>query len=116
MKGRHIGEFEEIVMLACVILNDQAYGYAIAKEIFSKSGREVSLSAVHSALKRLESKGFLNSSLANGTTIRGGKPRRLFKLTTQGETVLGEYMNLRKKMWSSIPQDVYQTLAAHIKG
>ncbi len=86
MKGSYLGEFEEIVLLAVAILHDEAYGYAIGQQIEAQTGRSVSLSAVHSALHRLEKKEFLTSRLAGATTKRGGKRRRFFTMTACGES------------------------------
>lgn len=108
MKGTYLGEFEELVLLATAILYDEAYGYAIAKELSTRTGREVSISAVHAALNRLEKKGFLRSRLAEGTTRRGGKKRRFFTLTANGKTSLCEANNLRQNMWSAIPKILFE--------
>lgn len=108
MKGTYLGEFEELVLLSCAILYNEAYGYAISQEIEKQTGRSISLSAVHSALHRLEKKGFLTSQLAGATTKRGGKRRRFFIITPEGKSTLQEAMQLRKQMWASIPQIVFQ--------
>jgi DNA-binding PadR family transcriptional regulator len=88
MKGIYLGEFEEMVLLIVGILYDQAYGLAISKEIARQTERAVHLSAVHSALHRLEKKGFLSSRLAEATQERGGKRKRLFTLTAAGSKAL----------------------------
>ncbi len=109
MKGTYLGEFEELVLLSAAILYDEAYGYAIAQEIEKQTGRSISLSAVHSALHRLEQKSFLTSRLAGATTKRGGKRRRFFTLTSDGKLALQEAMQLRQQMWAAIPQVVFHT-------
>ncbi|MDN5210589.1 helix-turn-helix transcriptional regulator [Fulvivirgaceae bacterium BMA12] len=107
MKGLNLGEFEEIVILAVAILDDKAYGYAISREIQHQTGRIVSLGAVHSALHRLEKKGFLQSHLAGATTKRGGKRRRFFLLTNYGKKAVEEKRRVRENMWLSIPKVVW---------
>ncbi len=110
MKGTYLGEFEEIVMLSVAILQEEAYGYAIAKEIEDRSGRKASLSALHTALHRLEKKGVLASQLAGATTKRGGKRRRFFIITIEGKLVLQESMRLRKQMWEAIPKIAWNNI------
>ena len=61
MKGTNLGEFEELVLLVVVALPQEAYSVAIADEIRVKAGRKVAHSVVHTALYRLEEKGFLKS-------------------------------------------------------
>lgn len=109
MKGTQLGEFEEIVLLAAAILQDEAYGYAISKEVAEQTGRAVSLSAIHSALHRLEKKGFLVSHLAGATTQRGGKRRRFFAMTAAGKAALQEARQLRQRMWARVPVVVWET-------
>ena len=107
MKGSYLGEFEEIVLLAVAILHDEAYGYAIGQQIEAQTGRSVSLSAVHSALHRLEKKEFLTSRLAGATTRRGGKRRRFFTMTTAGKAALHEAHQVRQRMWALVPPMVW---------
>lgn len=102
MKGTYLGEFEEIVLLTVGILYENAYGLAITKEISSQTGRTVVLSAVHSALHRLEKKGFLYSKLGEASEERGGKRKRLFSLTTAGSKALQEAVEQRNSLFKQI--------------
>lgn len=104
MKGKHLGEFEELVLLTVGILYDEAYGLSIKKEIKARSDRSVNLSAIHAALYRLEEKGFVNARMGEATGKRGGKRKKLFTLTTYGVSTLNELRELREAMWSSIPK------------
>ena len=54
-----LGEFEQIVMLALLRLGPDAYGATVSAEIEKRSGRGVSVSAVHTTLERLEQKGLV---------------------------------------------------------
>ena len=84
----NIGEFEEIVMLTVGILNESAYGFAIKHEIETRLKRTVSMGALHTALYRLEEKGFLNSRMGEMASIRGGKRKRLFTISKSGKQAL----------------------------
>ena len=75
MKGTYLGEFEEIVLLAVGILGDDAYGVSIRKEIEMQSGRDVNIGAVHTAVHRLEAKGFLFERKINCNYIVVGTSR-----------------------------------------
>jgi DNA-binding PadR family transcriptional regulator len=108
MKGTYLGEFEEMVLLIVGVLFDQAYGHAITKEIAVQTGRSVHLSAVHSALHRLEKKGFLSSRLAEATQERGGKRKRLFTLTAAGGRALESALSLRNELYGQIPRIALQ--------
>ena len=108
MKGTYLGEFEEIVLLATGILYDEAYGVSIRQEIENQSGRNVNIGAVHTALHRLEDKGFLISRFGEAEEVRGGKRKRLFTLTSYGVKALRDAQTLRKQMWSQLPKVVLQ--------
>jgi PadR family transcriptional regulator, regulatory protein PadR len=104
MKGTYLGEFEELVLLAVGILYDEAYGISIKTEIEKQTNRSVSISAVHTALHRLEEKGFVKSRFGEALEIRGGKRKRLFTLTKVGIKTLKASQDLRMQMWTSLPQ------------
>ena len=81
MSQYHLGEFEEIVLLAVAILNGKAYGVSIIEEIESRLNRNVSLGAMQTVLKRLEDKGLVQSEFGEATKVRGGKRKRLYEIT-----------------------------------
>lgn len=108
MKGTYLGEFEEIVLLAVGILRDGAYGVSIRQEIEDQTARNVNIGAVHTALHRLEDKGYLLSQFGEAEEVRGGKRKRLFTLTSAGVSVLREAQALRKQMWARLPKMLLQ--------
>ena len=104
MKGDHLGEFEELVLLTIAMLYDDAYGIGIQKELKEKCGRSVTISTVHAALYRLKKKGFIASRYGEVTPERGGKRKMLFKVTQEGEGVLTRSREMREKLWKAIPK------------
>lgn len=106
MKGTYLGEFEEIVLLAVGILYNEAYGVSIKNEIEIQTGRSITISAVHTALHRLEEKGFLQSQFGEASEVRGGKRKRLFTLTPYGVHSLKASQELRNQMWAALPKIV----------
>ena len=103
MKGTYLGEFEELVLLTVGVLFDEAYGVAVMEEIRRETGRGVNISAIHSALRRLEEKGFVNSWMGGATQERGGRRKRYFTLTSYGKKALDEAQSLRMKLYERIP-------------
>ena len=99
MKGTHLGEFEELVLLTAGILQSQAYAIKIVEEIEIQTGRRSSLSPVHSALYRLEQKGFVTSTLGGATATRGGRRKRIYELTQAGRAALHRSRQLRNRLW-----------------
>ena len=103
MKGTYLGEFEELVLLTVGALHPQAYGVAIMDEIKEETGRSVNISAIHSALRRLDEKGFVRSEMGGATNERGGRRKRFFELTAFGKKALDEAQSVRMKLYNRIP-------------
>ncbi|MEZ4829292.1 MAG: PadR family transcriptional regulator [Bacteroidia bacterium] len=104
MGRAYLGEFEELVLLMVGILNEEAYGVAIQDEIKAKADRAVNISAVHTALHRLEEKGFVKSQMGGATAERGGRRKRLFSLTLNGKQALDQTREIRNELWQQIPK------------
>ena len=105
MRRTYLGEFEELVLLMIAILDGQAYGVTVSQEIEQHTGRLVTFGAVHNTLIRLEEKGFVKSELGGATTERGGRRKRLFKVTALGSTALRDIQQLRNKLWQMMPDN-----------
>jgi PadR family transcriptional regulator PadR len=108
MKGTSLGEFEELVLLAVGVLFDDAYGLALVDELEKQTGRNVMISSVHKALVRLEDKGYLKSHRGGATELRGGRDKRLYRLTQAGIKVLSHSREVRNSMWKQIPKIVWE--------
>ncbi len=100
----NLGEFEELVLLIAAILHDNAYGISVMQEIETQTERKINISAVHSALDRLEQKGYLKSYLGGATNERGGRRKRLFSVTTSGARALSDVKELRNSLYDQIPK------------
>lgn len=98
-----LGEFEEVILLLVGILGEEAYALRIAEEFETQTGRYVSVGAVHSTLERLEGKGFVKSEMGEATPVRGGRRKRIFKVTALGRRVLTELMDFRISLWKQYP-------------
>src|ERR1700754_949836 len=98
MKGTYLGEFEELVLLTVGILYDDAYGLAIVDELEKQTVRPVMISSVHKALVRLEEKGYLKSRMGGATESRGGREKRLYKLTDAGANAVNQSRDMRNSM------------------
>jgi len=104
MKKYQLGEFEEIVILTIGILYKEAYGVAIKNEIQTRLSRQVSMGAMHSALVRLEDKGYIKSFAGEETEERMGRPRRYFQITALGKKAMEYSKTTRNELWGAIPK------------
>jgi PadR family transcriptional regulator, regulatory protein PadR len=99
-----IGDFEETLMLIVGILGDEdAYAFSISKAFEQRTGREISIGAVHSTLDRLETKGFVKSTLKNASSQRGDRKKRIFSITALGKRVLRDSMEFKIELWKQYP-------------
>ena len=87
-KGDYLGEFEQMVLLALIRLDDNAYGMTIRQTIEDRTHRAVAIGQVYSALERLETKGYLASRIAGPEPVRGGRSKKLYRLTPEGAAAL----------------------------
>ena len=102
MKGESLGEFQELVLLAIASLANEAYGVSIQQQIRLVAGRKISRGALHSALLRLEKKGYLSSHFGGSTKERGGRRKRYYQLTKTGQAAVAEAKSIREKFWNQI--------------
>ena len=93
---------EEIILLAVHRLRDDAYGVTIADMLTQTSGKEWVLGAVYVPLERLEKKGYLTSFLGDPTSKRGGRRKRLYRLTKAGLNALIVTKKLELSLWEGI--------------
>jgi len=103
MKTTQLGEFEELVLLSVGALGDDAYGVAIKDFVAEKTNRKPSIGALHSALSRLEDKGFLNTKIGESTKVRGGRRKKYYQITIAGREALKIINHLRSELYSLIP-------------
>jgi PadR family transcriptional regulator PadR len=79
-----LGEFEYLLLSATARLGEDAYGAAIRQEIEDSTGRRCSIGALYTTLDRLEAKGLLKTWMGNATPQRGGRAKRMVRVTAKG--------------------------------
>jgi PadR family transcriptional regulator PadR len=89
---------EEILLLAILKLGDNAYGVTIRKEVSRATGKDWSIGAIYDPLYRMQKKGLIDSYLSKPTSERGGRSKRLFRISQQGLVALREHTSARKKL------------------
>ena len=99
---------EELILLAVWRLQEEAYGVTIRRHLKKVTGKAWSIGAVYVPLEKLEKFGFLNSRQAPPTDERGGRRKRLFRLTSKGMSALIDVRSLHETMWSNLPQFIPQ--------
>ena len=103
----YLGELEEMVMLAALRLDGDAYGASILRELDERAGREVSRGAVYVILERLEGKGLVESRVGEATAERGGRARRMVRVTEAGIEALRRSHDSRSRLREGL-DEVFQ--------
>jgi len=98
----NLGEFEEVVLLAVLRLEDEAYAIPVREEIRRRARRQVARGALYTALERLEDKGLLSSRMSEPRPERGGRSRRYFRLTARGLAALRVSRRVRLGLWEGL--------------
>lgn len=97
-----LGEFEQLVLLAVLRLQGNAYGVTIRREIERQTSRELSRGAVYITLERLEEKGYLASRFADPTPERGGRAKRYYKVKPVGVAALKNSGRALSRLWDGL--------------
>jgi PadR family transcriptional regulator, regulatory protein PadR len=105
-----IGEFEYLLIATAVRLGDEAYGAAIREEIASTTGKKCSLGALYTTVDRLESKGFFKTWMGDATPQRGGRAKRMVRVTPKGIAAAKDFYNVvtrvsRGVAWETTPSN-----------
>ena len=103
MSETRLGEFEEVLLLMVGILGEEAYAFKIEEEYTVQTKRTTSIGAIHSTLNRLEKKGFLKSQMGEPTARRGGRRKRIYKITALGQRILSDTRDLKLSLWNQYP-------------
>ena len=107
MKGTHLGELEELVLLAVYSLEGSAYGVTVQQAIEKSTSRSCTLGAIYSALERLQRKDCLSSRVGGRTQQVGGRRKRFFEITARGRRRLEAARAAREALWRQVrSQDV----------
>ena len=86
-----LGEFEYLLITAAARLGHEAYGEAIRQELDAAVGRRCTPGALYTTIDRLETKGLLTTWMGEATAERGGRAKRMVRVTQQGAREAGEF-------------------------
>lgn len=100
---QQLGYLEETILLLIMVMEEDAYGFAVSEAYKKHTGKSISISAVHTVLSRLEVKGLIQSQMGGTSEERGGRKKRIFKPTSNGKAVISEIKRSRQSLWKQIP-------------
>lgn len=92
---------EELVLLSILNLEEKAYLIAIQNYLSDVIGKSTSLTSVHLPLSRLEKSGLIESHYGDATAVRGGRRKKIYRLTKSGLETLFAYKKISDDLWES---------------
>lgn len=101
-KEKFLGEFEQFLLLAILRLGDNAYGSTIRQLLAESINRDVTIGALYTTLERLEKKGLVESKMGESTSERGGRAKKYFKVSAQGQSALRRSKQALSNMWQGL--------------
>jgi DNA-binding PadR family transcriptional regulator len=101
-RGAVLAELELLLALAIVRLGGGAYGAGIRRQIEERAGRTVSLGAVYVTLARLADKGLVTHQASDPLPVRGGRSRKVYRLTASGQRALRDSAGALTRMLEGI--------------
>ena len=96
---------DEYILLAVWRLentDEGAYGSSVLDFLESFTDSSWSLAGVYAPLRRMARHGLLLSSTGLPTPQRGGRRKRIYTVTTQGQLVLNNTRSEYSRMWTGI--------------
>ncbi|MGB2426433.1 MAG: PadR family transcriptional regulator [Alteromonas sp.] len=88
MDKKYLGELEQVLLLTILRLNNRTYGVEIRQAMLDLINRDISIGALYTTLGRLESKGLVNSAMGEASPERGGRAKKYYSVSAQGQTAL----------------------------
>lgn len=93
---------EELILLAIWKLRENAYCVSIRKMLTRITGEKWSLGSIYMPVERMVKNGLLTSYMSESTPERGGRHKRIYKLTGEGEKALNRIYSIQNEMWSGV--------------
>ncbi|MFC2156560.1 PadR family transcriptional regulator [Acidobacteriota bacterium] len=103
---KYLSRPEEIILLSICLLKDDAYGLSIRKKVQEMTGKYWSVGAIYVPLERLEKKGFVESSSSDPLSERGGRRKRLFRVSAAGIKKLDEIKRMNEVIWRDYSTEI----------
>ena len=98
----NLKQTEQVVMLAILRKQPDAYGVSIYEELEKRLDKEVPMATIYATLESLEKKGFVKSKHGQATAERGGRAKMFFEITGKGQSTLNASLNALDRLRSGI--------------
>jgi len=97
---------EEIVLLAIIKLEGDAYGVAIRELLERETGKKWSFGSIYTPLNKLTKKQYVLKRYGEPTAERGGRRKCIYEMTDRGVAALREIQLIQESLWSGLPPNI----------
>lgn len=97
-----LGEFEHMVLLTILALDNDVYGVPIREHLEERVGRNVARGALYTTLQRMERKGYIESRMGAPSPQRGGRPKRFWSVSAAGIRAIQASREAMKRRWEDV--------------
>ena len=94
---------DEFLLTAVLELKDDAYGVTIREKLRMYTGETFSLGSIYLPLDRLVARGMLKTSATAPEPVRGGRSKRVYRVTGKGVRELQKMRELHAHLWLEVP-------------
>src|SRR5260370_35946163 len=89
---------EQVVMLAILRKQPDAYGVSIYEELETRLNKAVPMATIYATLETLEKKDFVKSKQGQATAERGGRAKMFFEITGKGQMALNSSLKQLERL------------------
>ena len=90
---------EEAILLSVWDLKEGAYLVAIRSRLNRIMEKELTVGAVHIPLAKMEKAGLVTSRFGEATPKRGGRRKRIYRVTPAGIALLKKRQKIKDRLW-----------------
>ena len=94
---------EELILLCIWKLKDNAYGVTIRELFKNISGKVLNYGSLYNTLYLLVRKKFVTPHESEPLSVKGGRRKILYSLTSSGMKALQEVQKIQKLAWGDVP-------------
>jgi len=100
---KYLSRAEEMVLLAIWRLKGNAYAVTIREELKRMTGKTWAFGALFVTLDRMTKKDLLRSHISEPKQERGGRRKRIYRLTLDAVEAMNAVRELEQSMWAAVP-------------
>jgi DNA-binding PadR family transcriptional regulator len=100
---QRLSDLEQLLLLSVLQAGEDVHAGAIQEVLEQRGERPASLGSIYVTMTRLEERGMVESTMGASTPERGGKAKRLYRVTQDGLLALHHTRRVMERMWEGLP-------------